>query len=52
EIEGGNFKGSIRVTEGKDRCTVEIVVDLPLLLTPFKGKVEEELEKHLSRVEV
>lgn len=52
EIEGGNFKGSIQVMEQKGSCVVEIVVDLPLLLTPFKGKVEEELKKHLSRVEV
>ncbi len=51
-IEGSNFKGSITVEEQKGKALVEISIDLPLLLTPFKGKVEEELEKHLSRVNV
>lgn len=52
EIEASNFSGSLTVTEGKAKCTVEISIKLPLLLTPFKGKVEEELTKHLGRVEV
>ena len=52
EIEASNFSGSLNVTEGKAKCTVEISIKLPLLLTPLKGKVEEELKKHLGRVEV
>lgn len=49
-IDGGNFKGAITVEEKKGRAHVEISIDLPLLLTPLKGKVEEELTKHLGRV--
>jgi hypothetical protein len=52
EIEGSNFTGNIAVAEAKGTSTVEIMIDLPLLLTPFKGKVEEELKKHLGRVTV
>ncbi len=52
EIEAGNFSGSVNVAEGAGKAMVEILIDLPLLLTPFKGKVEEELKKHLSRVTV
>lgn len=52
EIEGSNFNGNINVTEKSGKSTVEIAISLPLLLTPFKGKVEEELKKHLSRVTV
>lgn len=52
EIEASNFSGNISVTEKTGKCMVEIAIDLPLLLTPFRGKVEEELKKHLGRVEV
>jgi hypothetical protein len=51
-IEASNFGGSLEVTEKGGGSLVEIAIDLPLLLTPFKGKVEEELKKHLSRVTV
>jgi hypothetical protein len=52
EIEASNFSGNISVTEKSGSSTVAINIDLPLLLTPFKGKVEEELKKHLGRVSV
>ena len=52
DIEASNFKGALSVTEKGGKSTVEISIDLPLLLTPFKGKVEEELRKHLGRVVV
>jgi hypothetical protein len=52
EIEASNFSGNITVTEKSGKSLVEIAIDLPLLLTPFRGKVEEELKKHLGRVEV
>lgn len=51
-IEGSNFAGSITVAEQKNAALVEISIDLPLLLTPLKGKVEAELLKHLERVVV
>ncbi len=51
-IKASNFKGQISVTEASGKSLVEIAIDLPLLLTPFRGKVEEELKKHLSRVVV
>jgi len=51
-IEASNFKGEIEITENGTKSIVEISVHLPLLLTPFKGKAEEELKKHLSRVKV
>ena len=51
-IEGSSFSGAIDISEKSGKALVQIVIDLPLLLTPFKGKVEEELTKHLGRVEV
>ncbi len=52
DIESSSFSGSLSVSDGKGKCQVEITIKLPLLMTPFKGKVEEELAKHLGRVEV
>lgn len=52
ELEASNFSGELTVTEKGANSTVAIEIDLPLLLTPFKGKVEEELKKHLGRVKV
>lgn len=51
DISADNFSGSISVEEkGASKALVTIAIDLPLLLTPFKGKVETELKKHLGRV--
>ena len=51
EISASNFSGQIAVEEkSASKALVQIDIDLPLLLTPFKGKVEEELKKHLGRV--
>jgi hypothetical protein len=52
EIKADSFDGAIAVSEKAGKSHVEISIQLPLLLTPFKGKVEEELKKHLGRVEV
>lgn len=52
EISGGSFTGALAVAEKSGKSEVEITIDLPLLMTPFKGKVEEELKKHLGRVTV
>ena len=52
KIEAGNFSGALEVSEKGGESSVSISIDLPLLLSPFKGKVQEELKKHLSRVKV
>lgn len=51
-IEAGNFSGSLEVCEKSGQTNITIAIDLPLLLSPFKGKVADELKKHLSRVKV
>lgn len=51
-IKAGNFGGRLFVHEHEGVSHIEIDIDLPMLLTPFKGKVEEELKKHLGRVKV
>lgn len=51
-IESDQFSGAIDVNETDGESLVSIVIDLPFLLSPFKGKVKEELTKHLQRLKV
>lgn len=43
------FSANIQVKATAAGSTVSVVVDLPLLLSPFKGKVQETLEKKLKK---
>lgn len=49
QIKGGQFKADLKIAPTAGGSTVAISVDLPFLLTPFKGKVEETLKKMLSK---
>lgn len=49
QIKGGQFKADLQVQAAGSGSQVSITVDLPLLLTPFKGKVQESLQKMLAR---
>lgn len=48
-IKGSQFKADVSVQGQGTGSKVSITVDLPLLLTPFKSKVQEGLSKMLSR---
>ena len=48
-IKGSQFKADVAVLAQGTGSKIEIVVDLPMLLTPFKGKVQETLQKKLSK---
>lgn len=48
-IKGGQFKADMKVTSNGPGSQVVVTVDLPLLLTPFKGKVQETLQKMLAK---
>lgn len=43
------FKADIAVKPTAKGAQVSVLVDLPLMLTPFKGKVQETLEKKLKK---
>src|SRR5262245_22711887 len=49
QIKGGQFKAEMNVLPAGTGSKVAVTVDLPLLLTPFKGKVEETLKKMLTK---
>ncbi len=52
KIEAGNFSGALEIKEDGSNSKVAITIELPMMLSLFKGKVSEELKKHLSRVKV
>jgi hypothetical protein len=47
---GSQFEADMKVHSDGPGSKVEVTVSLPLLLTPFKGKVQEMLERKLSKV--
>ncbi len=48
--KGQKFNAQMQVLPNGDTSKVEITVDLPLLLMPFKGLVENTLNKKLDRL--
>lgn len=49
KAHGSQFKADIAVKNQGPGSVVQVVVDLPLLLAPFKGKVQETIQKKLSQ---
>ena len=48
-IKGSQFKAELNVTSKGTGSQVSITVDLPLLLTPFKSKVQDSLSRMLGK---
>jgi len=48
--KGQKFNAQMQVLSQGAESKVEIVVDLPLMLMPFKGLVENTLTKKLDRI--
>ena len=48
--DGKKFKAKVDVKAKDSGSDVDIVVDLPLMLSPFKGAVQSTLEKKLDRL--
>lgn len=47
--KGKQFKADMRVTS-ESPTKVELVIDLPIMLTPFKGMVENTLKAKLEKI--
>ncbi len=47
---GSQFKAQMQVKPQGETAQVEVTVDLPFLLMPFKGKIQEMLQKKLGKV--
>ena len=48
--KGQKFNANLLVTKEGPQSKVEITVDLPLMLMPFKGLVENTLNKKLAQL--
>ena len=52
KIKGSQFNADLKVSAQGQGSQIVVTVDLPLLLTPFKGKISESLvklfDKHLG----
>lgn len=46
---GSQFKGNFAIASQGTGSKVTVIVDLPLLLTPFKGKIQETIQKKLAQ---
>ena len=49
QVTGSQFKANIQIKPQGSGSEISVIVDLPLLLTPFKGKIEELLKKKLNK---
>lgn len=49
KMNGAQFKAVLKVAAVDKGSNVSITVDLPLMLTPFKGKVTETLQRKLAK---
>ncbi len=48
-MKGSQFKADMSIASAGAGSTVSVTVDLPLMLTPFKGKVTETLQRKLTK---
>jgi len=49
DVKSSKFKAEVHIKSEGPGAQVSITVDLPFLLTPFKGQVQEGLAKMLKR---
>lgn len=47
--QGKQFKAAISVLSQSDDCLVSVEIEIPLLLSPFKGKIQESLQRKLKK---
>lgn len=46
---GSQFKADIAIKPSSQGSTVQVIVDLPFLLSPFKGKIEDTIKRKLTK---
>jgi hypothetical protein len=47
--KGKQFKAEIEILDGQPTCLVSVEVEIPLLLSPLKGKIQESLQRKLKK---
>lgn len=49
QINGSQFKAEVAVKAHGAGSMVQVIVDLPFLLSPFKGKIQETVQRKLAK---
>ena len=49
QLSGTGFKANVEIKDAPQGCQIVVNVDLGMLLTPLKSKVEETLKKKLAQ---
>jgi carbon monoxide dehydrogenase subunit G len=49
QIQGSQFKADVAVESNGNGSLVQVIVDLPFLLSPFKGKIQETVQRKLAK---
>jgi hypothetical protein len=49
QAKGSQFTAEFSVKDGNGGAIIDVQVDLPFMLTPFKGKIQETIEKKLKK---
>lgn len=47
--KGKQFKAEISILENSPQSKVSVEIEIPLLLSPLKGKIQESLQKKLKK---
>lgn len=49
QAKGKQFKADIQVSPSNPSCVVSVEIEIPLLLSPLKGKIQETLQRKLQK---
>ncbi len=49
QAKGKQFKADISILPSNPQCMVSVEIEIPLLLTPLKGKIQESLQRKLKK---
>lgn len=47
--KGKQFKADIQVQQHSTQCHVSVEIEIPLILSPLKGKIQETLHRKLQK---
>jgi hypothetical protein len=49
QAKGSQFSADMKVQDKGAGCVVTLNIDLPFLLSPFKGKIQESVQRKLKK---
>lgn len=49
DLKGSQFKGDLKIASTGQGSQVQVTIDLPFILTPLKGTIQDSLTKMLKK---